>query len=128
MDPRHESFKQGLLNHIINTINLYIRDNTDAIVQSPFLLNAVRGICKRIYAYLGVPVDVDEIISRQNLLSIDVVMLPAVEDPEAGKILNEDDFLHLLEYIHEELQRSALAAHHDKLSDCIHDVLTQHIV
>ncbi|VVC75792.1 hypothetical protein AQUSIP_10890 [Aquicella siphonis] len=126
MDPRHESFKQGLLNHVISTINSYMKDNMDAFVASETSQEKARKICKHIYQYLGVAVDVDGIISKHNLLSIDVVMLPVVDDPEARKILKQDTFLALLEHIHGILQQPA-SPQDDELSMRIHEVLTQYM-
>src|SRR5690349_21323472 len=96
MDSRHESFKEGLLNQLITIINNYIKDNTDELVIDHHTLIEISDICKRIYRYLGVEVDINGILSKHNLLSIDVVLFPHIPDPESRKILNESDFQTLM--------------------------------
>ena len=99
MDPRHESLKEGFLNHVIMTINNYILDNIDLIVQDQTLHDEMMTICARIYTYLDVNVDTENILSKHNLLSKDVVVFPNVPDPEANKILNDSDFEKLISEI-----------------------------
>lgn len=96
MDCRHESLKEGLLNHLITTINTYMLENIDTLVIDETLLHELAAICQAIYRYLGVSVDTSNILSRHNLLSKDVVVFPEVPDPEANKILSNADFGHLI--------------------------------
>lgn len=99
MDSRHESLKTGLLNQIIAAINLYIQTDTDTLVANDILRETIQKICSQIYAYLGVSVDTEEILSKKNLLSINTVFLPTVTDPEASKILNDQEFLKLMDML-----------------------------
>jgi|GEM_PF-5346697 hypothetical protein len=99
MDSRHESFKEGLLNHLINVINGFVQANTDSILANELLCGKISDICERIYEYLGVNIDIEDILSKHNLLSIDVVLFPTIADPEAGKILRETDFRNLISEI-----------------------------
>lgn len=99
MDPRHQSFKQGLLNELIGLINDYMHDHVDQLVQNEVLLIYLREICRLIYSYLDLKVDVEGILSRKNLLSIDMVLLPLATDPEAIKVLKDDDFFKLIEQL-----------------------------
>lgn len=96
MDPRHESLKEGFLNHVIMTINSYILDNIDTLVKDKTLHDELLHICKRIYHYLDVDVDSENILSNHNLLSKDVVVFPNIPDPEANKILDDADFEKLI--------------------------------
>lgn len=99
MDSRHESFKQGLLNHLIIAINTYIQNNTDSFIGDEYVQNNIAKICDQIYHFFGVTVDIYGVLSKHNLLSIDVVLFPTVSDPEASKILKESDFIKLIEHI-----------------------------
>ena len=96
MDSRHESLKEGFANHVILAINTYITNNIDTLLLDKILRDEFAAICKRIYAYLGVDVDTDNILSNRNLLSKDIVLFPAVLDPEANKILNDAEFENLV--------------------------------
>jgi len=96
MDSRHESLKEGCLNHLIMAINDYMTDNIDALMEDSILLEEMIEICNRIYLYLGVKVDTENILSKHNLLSTDVVLFPYVPDPEGNKILNDADFKKLI--------------------------------
>lgn len=126
MDPRHESYKQGMLNHIINTINVYMKDHTDTFVVNDSAQEKIKHICKQIYRYLGVRVDVDGVISRHNLLSIDVVTLPVVEDPEAQRILKQDDFVRLIEDIYAGLNKMNGVSAEDELYARIRHVVEEY--
>jgi hypothetical protein len=99
MDVRHQSFKEALINQIITIINKYINENIDSLLKNESLQSEIKYICKHIYDYLNIPVDIDGILSKHNLLSIDVVMLPLVTDPEANRILNNGDFKKLINEI-----------------------------
>lgn len=87
MDSRHETREQELLNELIEGINIYILDNLDEIIIRDKLLNDMKIISRCIYAYANMPVNVDDFISRKNLLSVDVVHLPklAEEDLTQGR-------------------------------------------
>jgi hypothetical protein len=111
MDSRHESLKEEFANHVIMTINTYMTNNIDTLVEDNILKNKLTDICKRIYFYLGVNVDVINILSNHNLLSTDVVVFPGVPDPEGSKILNDDEFEKLMDAIKNILN------HKKKLSD-----------
>ena len=99
MDSRHESLKEGFLNHVIMTINTFMMDNLDLLVTNKNLRDEIANICKHIYSYLDIDVDTDNILSKHNLLSKDVVLFPCIPDPEANKILGEDDFRKLIQVI-----------------------------
>src|SRR6185437_13346232 len=99
MDVRHQSFKEALLNQIITTINKYINENVDSLLENKSLQSEIKYICKHIYDYLTIPVDIDGILSKHNLLSIDVVLFPIISDPEANRILNNGDFKKLINEI-----------------------------
>jgi hypothetical protein len=107
MDSRHESLKEGFLNHLIVTINTYMVDNIDSFIVDEPLQTELRDICKRIYHYLGVDVDTENILSKHNLLSKDVVVFPAVPDPEGSKILKDDEFNHLIILIKKSMEIKA---------------------
>lgn len=104
MDPRHESQKQAVLNHLIQSINTYLIDHTDQLVKNEFVLNEISGITKSIYHYLGMNIDSDEILSKHNLLSIDVVLFPTATDPEADKKFNDAEFANLMSMLSKKLQ------------------------
>jgi len=104
MDPRHESLKQAVLNHLIQSINQYLIDHTDQLVKNEFVLNEIAAITKPIYHYLGMNINSDEILSKHNLLSIDVVLFPIATDPEADKKLNDAEFGNLISMLSKKLQ------------------------
>lgn len=99
MDSRHESLKEGFLNHLIMAINTYMVDNLDSIVEDKTIQDEISEICKHIYAYLDIDVDTDNILSKHNLLSKDLVLFPCIPDPEANKILGDEAFMQLIQTI-----------------------------
>lgn len=119
MDTRHESIKEGFANHIILTINNYILNNIDTLVSDKILQNELIDICERIYLYLGMEVDCENILSNHNLLSKDVVVFPHATDPEASKILNDIDFEKLIHAIKNTLQQFKNTDLKDKLLDIV---------
>ena len=121
MDPRHESYKECLLNHLITSINTYIKNNTDTLVTDTQLQKKIIAICTHIYQYLGVYVDTNHIVDKKNLLSIDVVLFPTITDPEAEKILTSLDFEKLIEEI------KLISIQHNK-NIATHQLFTQTIL
>lgn len=99
MDPRHEPLKEAFLNHLITTINFYIQQHLNDLVNHPDVIHEIDCIAREIYRYLGIKVDVEAILSRHNLLSIDVVLFPSVADTEANKILTDEAFKKLVSEI-----------------------------
>ncbi|MBX3708785.1 MAG: hypothetical protein KIT56_08605 [Gammaproteobacteria bacterium] len=127
MDPRHESFQEELLNQLITIINCYLKNNIDTIVVNQRLQDQIKNICNKIYPYLGLKVDVDGILSKHNLLSIDVVFFPKVTDPEANKIFREDAFLTLIDEIYSIInEKHTLLSHDLMLSREIINLLQTH--
>lgn len=98
MDPRHESLKRAALTQLIIVINHYIQHNIDDIFASDVIYNEVQGICKSIYTFIGIEVDVDTILSKQNLLSIDMVLFPHLDDIVESQF-EVNDFNHLINTI-----------------------------
>jgi hypothetical protein len=92
MDSRHESLREGLLNHFIHILNAYIASDTDTLVEDDSLRHAIQSMCHQIYQFFGEAVDVDGILSKHNLLSIDVVLLPLIPDPEPSTLLKKTEF------------------------------------
>lgn len=76
MDPRHESLEQELLNDLINLLNQYIQEQTDELLEKPELCKELKEIADYIYSHVKLNVEVDEIFSKKNFLSIDIVPLP----------------------------------------------------
>ena len=97
MDPRHEPIKQEILNQLIAAINLYLKENTDTFLQNSVLQQQLKKICQAIYACLKVPLQIEEIFSAKNLLSIDVVYLPEIRDALDKQALQQDIFLSLMQ-------------------------------
>lgn len=92
MDSRHESLQQQTLNHLINVFNNYISQNIDTFLQKDELHNDVKEMAKTIYHCAGKQVEVELILAKENLLSIDRVPLPIIDE----MLPNEEDFLKLL--------------------------------
>ncbi len=103
MDARHEPFQQEILNQLITTINIYIKNNTDKLVITATLHKAIKDICRHIYLYSKRDVDVDGILSKHNLLSIDVVFFPLVV--VENNILSDTDFNQLMLIIHSSINQ-----------------------
>lgn len=101
MDSRHESYKELLLNQLVSKINTFVKANTDNIVSNPVLHKQLKQMTHCIYKYLGASsnVDTESILSKHNLLSIDVVLFPLVHEATANKILNEAEFEHLMSHL-----------------------------
>jgi len=127
MDSRHESYKQEVLNQLISVINAYIKDNTDNVVVDYVVQTQIKEICKSIYQYVGAEIDIDGILSKKNLLSIDVVLLPMVADPEATVVLTQSDFAKVVEKIKLILQKHENQKIMDSLlHKNIYDALEKH--
>ncbi len=98
MDARHEPLQQEILNQLISKMNDYIKDNIDELVSNKILQDQIKAICKLIYYYSKLEVDIDGILSKHNLLSTDVVFFPAISEIE-NQISLEDDFAKLIAMI-----------------------------
>lgn len=109
MDSRHESFKEALLNKIITLINVYIQNHTDQYIENTLLQTQIHRICQQIYQYLGMQVDVSGVLSKHNLLSVDVVLFPLIADTESNQILSDQGFKKLMEDIRQLLQDNNLS-------------------
>lgn len=90
MDARHETFQQEILNQVISTINQYIKNNTDDLLLDNILQDQIKEISKHIYLYSKIAVDVEGILSKHNLLSIDVVLFPLILDVNDEVFINSD--------------------------------------
>lgn len=88
MDPRHEFLEQEMLNELISTINRYIHEHTDEILEKPKLCKEMQEISACIYNHAKLPVDLDGIFSKRNFLSIDVVSLPLLDDMTLSQALH----------------------------------------
>lgn len=86
MDVRHESFDQEVFNQLITIINKYLTENIDGILNYPPALNLIKEVTKTIFNDLHMDIDVDEIVAKKNLLSIDVVVFPHIDDLLKGDI------------------------------------------
>lgn len=80
MDSRHESQEQEVLNTIINYINRYIQENIEEIIAKEHLRHNIKAIATAIYKYAHMWADVEGVFSNKNFLSVDVVLLPLVQD------------------------------------------------
>ena len=100
MDSRHESHELEILNELIDSINIYILDNLDEIVIRDKLLLHMRDISKYIYDYAHIQIDVNEFISKKNLLSIDIVHLPKLPEEALFPHNGNGKFHKMLEEIH----------------------------
>lgn len=101
MDSRHESIDQEILNRFIAFINQFISANIDEILIKEWLANDIKRISSAIYAYAHMDVDVVDIIAKENFLSLDMIVLPSVDDATLCSIERKNsDFVHLLGEIH----------------------------
>lgn len=80
MDSRHESLEQETLNELIDLINVYLRDNIDDVLTDERLNHDIREVAQYIYEYARYPINLGSMLSRKNLLSIDVVPLPKIDE------------------------------------------------
>lgn len=76
MDPRHESRAQEILNQIIELINQLLRETPADVISNP----DIKTIAHLIYDYAQMKVDVDDTLAKHNLLSVDMVLLPHIEE------------------------------------------------
>lgn len=80
MDARHESLAHETVNQLIEFINHYIAQHTDEVVSHMDLLEDMKMITSDIYQLAGRAIEVEAMLSRQNLLSTDVVCLPLIDE------------------------------------------------
>ena len=92
MDSRHESLEQEILNELIESINIYILDNLDEIIVRDRLLEDMKDISRCIYNYAEMEIDVDEYLSKKNILSIDIVHLPKLNGETSRIFARKNDF------------------------------------
>lgn len=126
MDSRHESQKEGFANQVILTINTYIINNIDTLLKDKILREEFADICKRIYAYLGVVVDIDNTLSNHNLLSKDIVLFPVVPDPEGSKILNDAEFENLVAAIKNIIHKKKPLSDHGIIKMQIDEIMDEY--
>ncbi|OGT63007.1 MAG: hypothetical protein A3E85_04900 [Gammaproteobacteria bacterium RIFCSPHIGHO2_12_FULL_45_12] len=80
MDARHQSVAEETLNQLVNFMNQYLQTEMDQVLAIRELHTDMRKILKYIYQYAKLEVDVDAILSKQNLLSVDRVGLPRLDN------------------------------------------------
>src|SRR5262245_46088474 len=99
MDSRHELFIQELLNQLITTINQYIIEKTDDLLIHQVAIDEIKEIAFSIFNYLPMDVDVEGILTKKNLLSIDIVAFPHIDEPtrHGMKSDHNESFIQLLE-------------------------------
>lgn len=87
MDPRHQSSDEYIFNEIIAAVNHYITDHVDYLcdMRNKKIRRYIKQVCQSVYEYAGVSVDIDAILAKKNLLSIDVVLFPYVRDEDFTK-------------------------------------------
>jgi hypothetical protein len=78
MDARHEALEQSIVNELIEIMNHTMRERTEALLSNKALCDDIKAIATVIYHYAQMWVDVEGVISKQNVLSTDVVLLPMV--------------------------------------------------
>lgn len=103
MDSRHETLDQEILNRFIHYLNQFIANNVDEILIQAWLANDIKRISQHIYDYAQIEVDIVNLLAKKNLLSIDLVQLPMIDDAtlcrverknsDFSKMLNEIQFL-----------------------------------
>jgi hypothetical protein len=98
MDSRYEPFPQEILNQLISIINTLIQENTDDLLMNEVLRDRVKKIGEYIYLYTEHDVDVSGILSKHNLLSIDVVLFPLIYEI-ANHVTLVDNFDELISRI-----------------------------
>jgi hypothetical protein len=99
MDARHITLAQQISNEIIQFINRYVQDNTDDILSQHDLLEDLKEISKCLYEYADMTVDVESIFSKRNILSIDTVFLPHIEEGNLYKQRNTVDYMEFIEHV-----------------------------
>lgn len=102
MDPRHESLSQEMLNQFIHLMNNYVRQNTDEVVTHDRLREDMKRMALYIYDYAHMRVDVEAMLSKKNLLSVDIVPLPSVNELTT----REKDFATVLRVLEKMLAKS----------------------
>lgn len=126
MDARHESFKQDVINHLLTLVNQYVAEQTDHLVADSDCLAEISHLCEPIYDYVGIDVDVHNILSKHNLLSIDVVLFPHVDDPEASQSLSEAGFKKLIAQIKLALTSNTSSSGNNTLKTNILNILAEY--
>jgi len=99
MDSRHITLAQQISNEIIKFINRYVQDNTDDILLQHDLVEDIKDISKCLYEYADMTVDVENIFSKKNMLSIDTVFLPYIEEGNSYKQQNTMDYVEFIEHV-----------------------------
>ena len=96
MDPRHETKMQVVLNHIISNINDYVTSHIDFVLNHPTLDRNLIKIIEWIETFSGQEIEAEALLSRQNLLSVDRVLIPHIEELNVS---NPQEFMVLLNKI-----------------------------
>lgn len=99
MDSRHESLEQEILNELIDLINGYVRDNLDDVLTDERLNQDIKKVAQYVYDYARLYIDLDSMLSKKNLLSIDVVPFPKIEELIIPDIEIKHDFAAMIDGI-----------------------------
>lgn len=128
MDPRHELFEQELLNQFITLINHYMTQYTDDLLHNQTFLDEIKELAHAIFDYLQSSTDVEEILAKKNLLSIDVVTFPHLDDPthDIFKVNDKQGLMEFIEKIHLITKKYATSSKkNDELNQSIEHTLHQ---
>ncbi len=99
MDPRHESLEREILNQLIMIVNRYIEENIDDLLNDEIIQREIKTICKMIYGFVGMNIDVDGFLSKHNLLSIDVVLFPLLANVAESRFHSSEKFPDLIAHL-----------------------------
>ena len=79
MDPRHETLAQEISNELIISMNKYIQENLDEVLLDQELCENMQLIGQLLYFHADMQIDIEQIISKKNFLSLYTVFLPLIE-------------------------------------------------
>jgi len=104
MDTRYESKEQILLNELIGLANRYGVLELDACPQ---LLKLMQALLEKVYRYAEMDVDVSALLAKHNRLSVDVLLLPMIDELFINQA-RQDEYQTLLTHLAEILQQYTL--------------------
>lgn len=108
MDPRHVSLEIHLFNQIISFINTYREEHLDEMMLDEKLLAEIKNICTLIYSCVHLWRDMNTLLSKKNLLSIDTVPLTLIS---TEAVIDQREFANAF------YQLKVIAEKNDKPSD-----------
>ena len=80
MDPRHESKEQLIINKIITLVNQFLMQQSTLLYTNFSIFQIIRDLTMHLYHFAELSIDVDSVLAKRNLLSLDAVLFPTITE------------------------------------------------